>query len=176
MLFLNLSLRTFLLLSVSCFVAHAQAVDLVRQPPELKRGDQYRLIFTTSQGRDTTSSNIADYNDFVQSVADAAPEVGTWDLQWTAMASTASVDARDNTETNPLVYGVGVPIYRVDGQRFVNNYEGLWGDIADGVPVEGAQRLPLTDLAITELGTPTELDPEFLPDSFVTQVATGTTL
>lgn len=37
--FRNLTVRTLLHLSCSRLVAHAQAADLVLQPPELRRGD-----------------------------------------------------------------------------------------------------------------------------------------
>lgn len=89
------------------------SAEVMLQPPGLEAGDPYRLIFTTSQRTDGLSADVADYNTFVQSVADAAPEVGDWGLDWTAIVSTPTVDARDNSGTNPLIDGVGVPIYRV---------------------------------------------------------------
>lgn len=79
----------------------------ITQPTGLNPGDQYRLVFATSTTRDATSSNIADYNAFVTGVADSVPELLLLGTTWTAIASTASVDARDNTSTNPALY-VGV--------------------------------------------------------------------
>jgi hypothetical protein len=70
-------------------------------------GDQYRLIFITSTTTDATSADIATYNAFVQGVAAAA---GLGDATWNMVGSTVTVDARDNTGTNPFTDGVGVPI------------------------------------------------------------------
>jgi hypothetical protein len=44
---------------------------------------------------------------------------------WKAIGSTASVDARDNTGTNPST-GTGVPIYAIDGNLIANNNADLW--------------------------------------------------
>ena len=99
--------------------------ELFRQPLGLQPGDQYRLAFVTSTMRDALSSDIEDYNRFVQDTADAAPKVGTWGLTWKAMASTEQVDARDNTDTN-LANGLGVPTYRVDGVLLAANYLAFW--------------------------------------------------
>ena len=56
MSFLNLSVRTLLLLAVVRFACIAQTIEPVLQPPGLKRGDRYRLIFVSSQQRDATST------------------------------------------------------------------------------------------------------------------------
>jgi len=116
----------------------------------------YRLIFTTSQVRDGTSTDIEDYNAFVQSVADAAPVVGSWDLEWKALVSTSDVDARDNTGTNPIEDGEGLPIFRIDGERWVRDNFDLWGDGID--PIRSQQPF-FSPLDITELGTPSEIPP-----------------
>ncbi len=101
------------------------AGDVVLQPPRLEPGDQYRLIFTTSAKRDASSSNIEDYNNFVQSVADSSPELAAWDLDWKAIASTSSTDAVDNTATDWRAED-GLPIYRLDGRiAYLDNHD-LW--------------------------------------------------
>ena len=148
MSFLNLSVRTFLLLACSGFASHAQVVDLVLQPPGLDRGDQYRLIFVTSQQRDALSTNIDDYNQFVQSVADASPVVGSWGLDWKAIASTDAVDARDNVNAN--ANDEVLPVFRVDGSVFAN--------VGDPIFIPGGN--PRTArVRFTELGTlPTPFD------------------
>ena len=96
--------------------------EIIIPPPGLEPGDQYRLIFTTSQRRDATSSDINVYNDFVQSVADSSPELAALDSEWRALASTEDVLAIDNTRTNFSQEGLGLPIYRVDGQLWAPNY------------------------------------------------------
>ncbi len=106
-------------------VASICDAQLVLQPEGLEPGDQYRLIFTTSQKRDATSSNIEDYNNFVQSVADSSPEVASWGLEWKAIASTPTVDAVTNTGTDWQVED-GVPIYRVDGALAYEDNHDLW--------------------------------------------------
>jgi hypothetical protein len=94
-------------------------------PTSLNPGDQYRLAFVTSGVRDATSPFIADYNDFVQGYADAVPELLSLGVSWNAIGSTATVDARDNTGTNPAG-GVGVPIFRLDDVRLVDDNSDLW--------------------------------------------------
>ncbi len=129
------------LLAWTTSVCHAQ---VVLQPEGLEPGDQYRLIFTTSVKRDATSSNIEDYNNFVQSVADSSPEVAAWGLEWKAIASTPTVDAVTNTETDWRVED-GVPIYRVDGVLAYEDNHDLW--------VNGPGQLPHTVfLDLDELG------------------------
>ncbi len=102
-------LRAFLL---ACIAVTANA-ELVLQPEGLEPGDRYRLLFATSQKRDATSSNVLVYNEFVQRVADEAPIVGSWGLEWRALISTRWVDARDNIEHAPG--DEIVPVYAVDG-------------------------------------------------------------
>ena len=92
-------------------VAHAAPITL---PAGLNPGDQYRLAFVTSVNRDATSADVADYNAFVSAVAAGIPELVALGATWTAIASTATADARDNTGTNPND-AVGVPIYLLDG-------------------------------------------------------------
>ncbi len=111
----------FLLLGIAS-ICDAQ---LVPQPEGLEPGDQYRLIFTTSQKRDATSANIEDYNNFVQSVADSSPEVASWGIDWKAIVSTPSVDAVANTLTDWRTAD-GLPIYRIDGELVAENNEDLW--------------------------------------------------
>ena len=55
----------FLLISATSLGA-----DLILQPDGLSVGDRYRLFLTTSESRDATSTDIEDYHEFVQSVAD----------------------------------------------------------------------------------------------------------
>lgn len=62
-------------------------------------GDQYRLIFATSVGLEATSTNIEDYNTFIQNAANASP-LGLSSVTWRVLGSTETVDARDNTNTN----------------------------------------------------------------------------
>ena len=95
-------------------------------------GDTYRLVFVTSGTTACDSTNIATYNTFVQGLANTAG-LGTSTLgpvTWKVVGSTAAVDARDNTDTNPGVDGLGEPILRMDGTFVIaNNYADLWNGI-----------------------------------------------
>ena len=64
--------RLFSVLVLAASVAYAEPV---RQPPGIEPGESYRLVFVTLQTRDARSSDIEDYNAFVQGVADDAPAV-----------------------------------------------------------------------------------------------------
>ena len=102
---------TFLLFfCCSCFGASLH-------PPDLEAGDSYRWLFVTSQKRDALSTDIGVYNDFVQSIADDSALVGPLGLEWRAWGSTETVDARDNTHTNPDV-DEAVPVYFLNGELF----------------------------------------------------------
>ncbi len=64
-------------------------------PTALNPGDQYMLAFVSSTTRDGTSSDIADYDTHVQNAANAQGG-GLENMTWNAIASTSSVDAKDN--------------------------------------------------------------------------------
>jgi hypothetical protein len=109
------------ILSISATSAFGVPITV---PPGLNPGDQYRLAFVTSTTGFATSSNISTYNAFVTNVANGVAELAALGTTWTAIGSTASVDARDNTGTNPS--STGVPIYRLDGAWVAENNANLW--------------------------------------------------
>lgn len=79
-------------LGVTASVASAAIVV----PPSLSPGDKYHLVFVTSTTRNATSTNIADYNAFVQAAADNAG-IGSGDgVDWFAIGSTQTVAAKVN--------------------------------------------------------------------------------
>lgn len=125
--------------------------SVVTVPAGLAPGAPYRLAFVTSAGRDALSSNIADYNAFVTAAANNQPALAALGTTWSAIASTTTVDARDNTDTNPLL-ATGVPIYRLDGVKIANDNADLWDDTI------------LSPLNVSEAGSP----------PLVTEVWTGT--
>lgn len=116
--------------------SHAAVVTV---PTGLSPGDQYRLAFVTSATRDATSTNVADYNSFVTGVASTSPSLLALGTNWTAIVSTSSVVARDNTSTNPAVT-TGAPIYLLNDTRLADSNADLW---------DGSLDAPLD---ITELG------------------------
>lgn len=112
-------------------------------PTGLNAGDQYRLAFVTSAGRDALSADINDYNTFVNNAANSQSELASLGTTWTAIASTPTVDARTNTATDPTPAGnTGVPIFLLDDTMLAAHYDDLWdGSI-------------LNALEITEDGSP----------------------
>jgi hypothetical protein len=107
---------------------------IITVPPDLQPGDQYRLVFVSSTTRTAESTNINDYNEFVDRLAGSVPDLEELSASWKAIASTAGIDASANI-------GSGfVPIYRLDGKRVVNSTDDLW---------DGTMLNPI----LTELGT-----------------------
>jgi len=69
-------------------------------------GRQFRLLFVTSGSRDGTSGDISVYNDFVRAaILRGHADIRYYAGHFYAVASTSSVDARDNTNTNVSVRG-----------------------------------------------------------------------
>ena len=94
-------------------------------PPGLNAGDEFRLLFVTSEGTDAESSDIADYNAFVQAAAAKDALLRPYGGAFRALGSTEAVDARANTDTGTAT-GVGVPIYWLNGPRAADNYLDLY--------------------------------------------------
>lgn len=112
-------------------VASAAQAAPVTQPSGLLFGETYRLAFVTSTTSNSTSSNIADYNAFVTAVANSVPELAALGTTWSAIGSTDTVDARDNTGTNPGV-DPGVNIYLLNDSLLALNNADLWdGSVAN---------------------------------------------
>jgi MYXO-CTERM domain-containing protein len=107
-------------------------------PPGLSPGDQFRLVFVTSQTHDATSSNIAVYDTFVAGLASAAA-LDTYNgspVTWLALAST------DTTAAISRLPADTIPIFRLDGIAVA---DGGGSDLWDGDLDAPLQR--------TELGT-----------------------
>jgi len=65
----------------------------------------------------------------VTGVANTVPELVALGTTWRAIGSTATVDARDNTGTNPLL--PGVPIYLLNDTKLADNNADLWDGSTD---------------------------------------------
>lgn len=120
--------------------AAAAAHGFVVTPPGLLGGDQFRYAFVTSTFTDATSDEITTYNGVVQDAADNSVQVAALGLTWSAIASTSSIDARDNTNTNPNTDGDGVPIFLLNGVMIADGNNDLW---------DGSLNAPLN---LTEFG------------------------
>ena len=70
-------------------------------PPDLQPGDQYQLMFISSTPRDGNSSDVANFDEFVQAAADSA-EIGISEgVNWSAVVSIGDdsgpqINARDH--------------------------------------------------------------------------------
>jgi len=128
----------FALLIVGLLVVtlgQASAVPITTVPTSLSPGDPYRLAFLTSDTIDSTSADISVYNNFVDGLGDLVIA-----SDWRAIASTATVDARDNTGTNPNDF-TGVPIFLLNNTLLANNNAHLW----DLTSTNRYQALAITD-------------------------------
>lgn len=139
----KIATRFLLGVAAVAFTATSALSAPITIPAGLNPGDQYRLAFVTTTTRDGTSSNIADYNEFVSAAANSQTELTALGTRWMAIVSTFTIDARDNTGTNPS--STGVPIYLLDGNKIADNNADLWDGNLDAA------------LNITETGAPTVL-------------------
>jgi hypothetical protein len=122
--------RPWRLLALMFALSPAMVAALVT-PPDLNPGDAYRLVFVTSGTRSATSSNIGDYDTFVNAAANGAGSIlQPLGLTWLAIASTPTVSAFDH------IGGLfTVPVYRSDGVRVDNG--NLWsGSLAAPIFVD----------------------------------------
>jgi hypothetical protein len=112
--------------------AHSMPLTL---PSGLNPGDTYRLVFETSITTAATSTDINFHNTFINDFANNAglnPVLVALGTTWTAIASTAAVDAQDNTGTNLTTDGAGVSIYHLNDQIVATGNADLWdGSIAN---------------------------------------------
>ena len=107
--------------------------DLV--PDTIAVGKGFRLLFVTSNKRNAESTDIDVYNRFVQKRAKdrGHADIRPYSSQFQVLASTTSIDARDNTATNPDEDGRGVPIWWLNGLRVADDYDDFW----DGTQTSG---------------------------------------
>ena len=119
-------------LSTACADEIRVRIDWALKPSSVSAGGTFRLLFVGSVDRNAQSSNIADYNRFVQSLAAAGhSSIRPFKGGFRAVGSTAAVDARDNTCTT----GTGVPIHWLNGNQVADNYadfyDNSWDDQAN---------------------------------------------
>ncbi len=117
------------------FLTNSAMADFVA-PATLSPGDTFHWVFVTSTTGDAFDSNISTYNNRVNSAADNLPDAGNdvlgvsgvsflRDINWFAIASTATVDARDN------IGDPTSPIYRFDDALVADNEADLWDESID---------------------------------------------
>ena len=110
--------------------------DWSLKPTAVTAGTQFRLLFLSSTMRNASSTDIADYNTFVQGLAAAGhTDIQDYSAGFRAVGCTADTDARDNTSTTYTSTDKGVPIYWLNGAKAADEYEdfydGSWDDEAN---------------------------------------------
>jgi hypothetical protein len=102
-------------------VGRAKADIILQTPAGLNPGDEFRFVFVTEGVRDATSTNIADYDSFVNAEGGVATYNGV-PVNWLAIGSTDSVDAIDH------VGQASAPVYLSDGTLVAASTTpaGLW--------------------------------------------------
>jgi len=103
-----------------CGRAEAGGIAL-STPAGLTPGDTFRFVFITDDVMSASSSNIADYNDFVNTEAEGATYNGSI-VSWVAIGSTSSVNAINNVGQSAS------PVYLADGTFVTSSTTstGLW--------------------------------------------------
>lgn len=119
-------------------------------------GDQYRLVFISSENVDPTKSSfgslddIATWNAIAQSIANKS-NLNLGKASWKVIGSSQDVDARDNTQTNPALNGLGHPIMLIDGSTIVaRNYADLWdGRLENTITMTEKRGASIEDLQVS---------------------------
>ena len=130
----------FAVLGMVLALASAAQAQIITSPQDDYTGP-YRLAFFTTDTFSPTNTDIEVYNDSVSLVATNVAElVALTGTTWKAIASTETVNARDNTLTVPSVDPVTTlqptnynsatdfPIYNLSGVRLADNNLDLWDD------------------------------------------------
>ena len=121
-------------------------------PTGLSTGDKFRLLFLSSTKRNASSTDIADYNTFIQIRAAAGhTDIRAYSAGFRAVGCTAAVDARDNTKTTYTTSDKGVPIYWLNGAKAADQYEdfydGSWDDEANDKNESGTNGLDTSQIS-----------------------------
>ncbi len=103
-------------------------------PSGLSAGDQFRLLVVVEEARDATATDIAEYDSFVQTEISQNGHASIRDHSsiFKVLGSTATVDARDHTNTTYTASDTGVPIYWLNGSKIADDYDDFYDDDWDG--------------------------------------------
>lgn len=109
----RLTIVAFMLFVVSALAKSTGAAAPILVPPGLNPGDRYQLVFVTAGTRDALSSNISDYNAFVNADANQF-HIGPDDfsgsgfpIRWQAIVSVFGTNAKENARQTAPVYNLG---------------------------------------------------------------------
>ena len=108
-------------------VVSTSARATLLMPAGLNPGDTYHFAFATSTTRNAASTDIADYNAFVQAAADAAGVGSSEGVDWFVIGSTATVHARDNA-----VVGASSAVFLLNGTtKIADGFADMWDGTLD---------------------------------------------
>ena len=104
--------------------------DWPLKPLDLGAGETFRLLFMTEDHRDATAADIGVYDAHVREAArDGHAAVRRYADHFRVVGSTAAVDARDHTRTNPNDAGhTDAEVWWLNGERVAANNAGFWSD------------------------------------------------
>ena len=116
-------------------------------PLGLKPGDTFRFIFVTSNTTDATSSNIRDYDNFVNANANEVTYNGAV-INWLAIGSTDTVNAIDHIGTAPIA-----GVYSTDEKTKIATSTdvmagGLWSGLLLSQPNLGIDKTPYNNVNV----------------------------
>ena len=121
------------------------ALNSTLVPNGLTAGDKFRLIFLTDAGHAPTSTDIDDYNTYVQAQAnatDAHPAVRPISEWFRIAGATADQNMRTNTGTAYSDAFPGVAIYWLAGSKVADHYQdfydGSWDDESNRTGKDGS--------------------------------------
>ena len=101
-------------------------------PDGLQEGDQFRLLFISSEHRNASPSGIATYNTWIQDLAaNGHTDIQDYSSSFRAVGSTEDTDARDNTRTTYTTSDKGVAIYWLGGNKVADEYEDFYDETWD---------------------------------------------
>ena len=105
-------------------------LDWPLKPLGLGAGETFRLLFMTEDHRDATAADIGVYDAHVREAArDGHAAVRRYADHFRVVGSTAAVDARDHTRTNPNNAGhTDAEVWWLNGERVAANNAGFWSD------------------------------------------------
>ena len=149
-------------------VSFRVAEDWSLRPDGVPYNGMFRLLFVTSTARDGASTDIADYNAHVRAAAaEGHEDIRYYGPGFTAIGSTADVNARGNTLTrdgdNPAGHAeYDMPIYWLSDSKhreavagsYADFYDGTWGDTSARLETGVATTLGASTGAVT--GTDTD--------------------
>jgi len=116
------------MLVIGLFVVGSARAALTLIPGGLNPGDQFRVAFVTSGGRNSTSAIIGDYDQFVSNLALAAG-INTYfgdAVTWQAIVSTPAVGITPAISAISRLPATSPAIYRIDGALVATSGADLW--------------------------------------------------